>query len=117
MTIAAPGVARLIVSVGDLDRSLAFYGDRIGLVRGERTGELAWMRTGEGIEVLLHQRPAVASDTAVAISFAVDDTDRVVAEWADAGGAVVDAPADQPWGERTAVVRDPDGHLVCLVTR
>lgn len=21
----------------------------------------------------------------------------------------------QPWGERMAVVRDPDGHLVCLV--
>jgi uncharacterized glyoxalase superfamily protein PhnB len=28
---------------------------------------------------------------------------------------VVDPPADQPWGERQAVLTDPDGHVVCLV--
>jgi uncharacterized glyoxalase superfamily protein PhnB len=31
------------------------------------------------------------------------------------GAAVIDAPADQPWGERQAVLTDPDGHVVCLV--
>lgn len=24
-------------------------------------------------------------------------------------------PADQPWGERQAVLTDPDGHVRCLV--
>jgi uncharacterized glyoxalase superfamily protein PhnB len=27
----------------------------------------------------------------------------------------VDAPADQPWGERQAVLTDLDGHVICLV--
>ena len=41
--------------------------------------------------------------------------DALVTGWAEHGGAGVDAPADQAWGERMAMVRDPDGHLVCLV--
>jgi len=32
-----------------------------------------------------------------------------------AGATVIDAPADQPRGERQSVLTDPDGHVVCLV--
>jgi lactoylglutathione lyase len=31
-----------------------------------------------------------------------------------AGAPIVAAPEDQPWGERVAQTRDPDGNLVYL---
>ena len=32
----------------------------------------------------------------------------------DGGAVVVQEPADQPWGERTAIVTDPDGDRVIV---
>lgn len=105
---------RIIVSTGDLESALRLYRDVLGLT-GTATGETAMLQAGSGPAVMLHQRPATPSDTAVAAAFRVDDLDRIVRAWAESGGSVVDPPADQPWGERMAVVRDADGHLVCLV--
>ncbi|MEV5001101.1 VOC family protein [Nocardioides sp. LML1-1-1.1] len=104
---------RVIVSVASTEAALRFYGDLLGLPV-ERSGPMT--RLGDGpVEVLLHERPTAPSDRAVALSLRVADVDTTSATWARAGGVVVDPPADQPWGERQAVVRDPDGHLVCLV--
>lgn len=105
---------RVIVSTADLTRSLAFYRDVLGLA-GEVAAPFARLTAGD-IEVMLHERPAVASDTSVSACFAIPDLDGTVARWSAGGGAVVDAPEDRPWGERMSVVRDPDGHLVCLVS-
>lgn len=104
---------RIIVSVRATEASLRFYRDLLGLPvepRGVMT------RLGDGpVELLLHERPSQPSDLSVALSFRVEDVDRVCAAWQAADGVVIDAPGQQPWGERQAVVRDPDGHLVCLV--
>lgn len=106
---------RIVVSVSSLPSALRLYTDVLGLST-ERIGDgFAWLRTTEGLEVMLHERPAVASDAAVAAAFAVPAVDAITERWVAAGGTVVDAPADQPWGERMAVVRDHDGHIVCLV--
>ncbi|WP_232234601.1 glyoxalase/bleomycin resistance/extradiol dioxygenase family protein [Actinoplanes sp. N902-109] len=43
----------------------------------------------------------------------VDDAARAVVA---AGATVIDPPAEQPWGERQAVLTDPDGHVICLVS-
>ena len=107
-------ISRLVVSVSALDPALAFYEGLLGLRRTADAGELVWLATADGIEVMLHERPATPSDTAVALGFAVADLDSTVATWSARGGAVVDPPEERPWGERMAVVRDPDGHLVCL---
>lgn len=109
-------LSRVVVSVDDLDRSLVLYGEVLGL-SAHRRAEVATLQAANGVDVLLHQRPSTASDTAVAATFTVDDLDAVCAGWSRHGGTVVDAPAVQPWGERMAVVRDCDGHLVCLVGR
>jgi predicted enzyme related to lactoylglutathione lyase len=108
---------RLVVSVTSLDRSLAFYGDILGLsatVGGAPGDRIARISADGGVELLLHERATTASDRAVAATFALDDLDDACARWAGQGGVIVDPPADQPWGERMAVVRDADGHLVCL---
>jgi catechol 2,3-dioxygenase-like lactoylglutathione lyase family enzyme len=44
----------------------------------------------------------------------VPDVDVAVAELRAAGVPVEGPPEDQPWGERVARVRDPDGRLVYL---
>jgi predicted enzyme related to lactoylglutathione lyase len=105
---------RLIVSVSSLDPALAFYQQVLGLRLVDTTAELAWLATTDGSEVMLHQRPARPSDAAVAIGFAVDDPAETVRRWQDRGGTVIDPPEVQPWGEFMAVVRDPDGHVVCI---
>ncbi|MFE7845792.1 VOC family protein [Microbacterium sp. NPDC057407] len=50
----------------------------------------------------------------VALWFYVDDVDAAYSRWVAAGGDAVQPPAETPWRERVAQVRDPDGHLVNL---
>jgi predicted enzyme related to lactoylglutathione lyase len=50
----------------------------------------------------------------VALWFYVDDVDAAFARCTSAGGDAVRPPADMPWGERVAQVRDIDGNLVNL---
>jgi catechol 2,3-dioxygenase-like lactoylglutathione lyase family enzyme len=44
----------------------------------------------------------------------VDDVDEALAALTASGAPVVAEPAHQPWGERVARTRDPDGNLVYL---
>jgi uncharacterized protein YndB with AHSA1/START domain/catechol 2,3-dioxygenase-like lactoylglutathione lyase family enzyme len=110
------GVRRIIVSVSSLERSLALYRDVLGLTERWRRGEVVMLAApGNGPEVMLHERPPTAGPAGVAVSYLVADVDAVTAQAEKAGATVVDAPADQPWGERQAVLTDPDGHIFCLV--
>lgn len=105
-----PTVLRAVVSVDSLERSLPFYTGVIGLEVAWRTDELAACATAGGTELLLHQRPSAPSDAAVALTFGLADLDAAVAQIPAAD--VVRPPGVEEWGERQAVVRDPDGHLV-----
>ncbi|MFF5288235.1 VOC family protein [Paractinoplanes globisporus] len=107
------GVRRIIVSVADLDRALALYRDALGFAETYRSGDIVTL--AGPLELMLHQRPPTPGPAAVAVSFVVDDVDAVTAAAEKAGATVLDAPADQPWGERQAVLTDPDGHVFCLV--
>lgn len=51
----------------------------------------------------------------VRLGFRVDSVDGLVPLLEAAGAEVVSAPHDSEWGRR-AVIRDPDGHTVELVT-
>jgi catechol 2,3-dioxygenase-like lactoylglutathione lyase family enzyme len=111
------GVARIIVSVEDLDRSLRLYRDALGLTESYRLDELAMLRVAPaGPEVMLHQRPPTAGLASVAIGYTVDDVDAATLAAVAAGATIVDPPADEPWGERQSVLTDPDGHVICLVS-
>lgn len=108
---------RLVVSCSSLSDALAVYQDVLGLSPERVLESFAWLRTADGVELMLHERPTQASDSAVALTFALTGLDDAVRRWLAAGGSIVDEPAVQPWGERMAVVRDSDGHIVCLVER
>jgi lactoylglutathione lyase len=45
----------------------------------------------------------------------VADVDAAYAELVTAGAEPAALPVDRPWGQRTAYLRDPDGHLLELV--
>jgi catechol 2,3-dioxygenase-like lactoylglutathione lyase family enzyme len=110
-----------ILVVDDLDTALAFYTDALGLPLGHRSGPYAQLDTGS-CHLGLYERAAMAEtlgvgDTDVApfeIGFKVDDVDGAYGELIDRGATPVVPPTDRPWGQRTAYIRDPDGHLVEL---
>jgi catechol 2,3-dioxygenase-like lactoylglutathione lyase family enzyme len=58
--------------------------------------------------------PPAASAPGFEIGFKVADVDAAFAELVARGAPPVAPPTDRFWGQRTAYVRDPDGHLVEL---
>ena len=48
------------------------------------------------------------------IGFKVADVDAAFSDLVARGASAVVPPTDRFWGQRTAYVRDPDGHLVEL---
>jgi lactoylglutathione lyase len=124
MRLDAPDYVVLVVA--DLDRALAFYTGVLGLPLGHRSGPYAQLDTGV-TRVALYTRDAMADTLGIGtlaapdprapafeLGFKVADVDAAYAELAAAGAEPVTAPTDRPWGQRTAYVRDPDGHLIEL---
>ena len=116
----------IVLIVEDLDRALAFYTGALGLRLGHRSGPYAQLDTGT-TRVSLYERRAMSTTLGLdlqpppldaagfELGFKVPDVDAATAELAAAGAEVVTSPTDRPWGQRTAYVRDPDGHLIELV--
>lgn len=105
----------------DLPRLVAFYQDALGATveyRFASGDEDDYVSLRLGTEALgIGRVPDAATDgDRVALWFYVDDADAGFAAWTAAGGSAEQPPADMPWGERVAQVRDPDGNLVHLAT-
>jgi lactoylglutathione lyase len=115
----------VIIIVENLDRSLRFYTGVLGLKLGHRSGDYAQLDTGV-TRLALYTRSAMAKTLGVTleapssnapgfeIGFKVDDVDAAVKELVARGATPAVAPTDRFWGQRTAYVRDPDGHLIEL---
>ena len=131
-----PRVNVITLAVEDLDRSLAFYRDGLGLdtpgvIGSEHVGDddnpagaVVMFNLGGGLTLALYPRSELAKDARVPLGgpktgeFSIgqvvssrDDVDAVLAEAAAAGATVTDAPHDRPWGIYSGYFRDPDGHL------
>lgn len=61
--------------------------------------------------------PIPGQGSGVLIEFLVDDVDAQFARLDLDPDAVALSPTTMPWGNRSAIVRDPDGNLVNLFTR
>lgn len=102
-----------ILEVPDIDAALAFYRDALGGVvqyQFPPEGEPVYLSLLVGASSLgigLTESPMPAGN--VKLWFYVDDVDRVAAALVDAGATMIDEPADQVWGERTALLTDPFG--------
>ncbi len=58
-----------------------------------------------------------AAGTTIILDFRVDDVDEEVGRIDRLGVEWVVRPADQPWGSRSMMFRDPEGHLVNVFSR
>ncbi|MEV5069867.1 VOC family protein [Microbacterium sp. LMI12-1-1.1] len=110
-----------ILLVRDLPELVRFYESALGATVTYRFGsgdedDYVSLQVGEtslGIGRDPDALPPSVGDR-VALWFYVDDVDATYAAWVHAGGRAEQAPADMPWGERVAQVRDPGGTLVNL---
>lgn len=122
------GLDYVVLIVADLQRSLDFYHGTMDIPLKHRAERFAQLDTGatrlglftrEAMAETLHQElePPGSRSPGFEIGFKVDDVDAAYAELRAAGAEPVTPPETRPWGQRTAYVRDPDGHLVELVTQ
>jgi catechol 2,3-dioxygenase-like lactoylglutathione lyase family enzyme len=109
-------LARIIVSVSSLEKALSLYEGVLDLKRTRESPGLVGLGLARGIELMLHERTPTPGDAGVAPIFRVANVDATVKAALAAGATVVDAPRDEAWGERQAVLHDVDGHVFCLVT-
>ncbi|MFJ6171782.1 VOC family protein [Curtobacterium sp. NPDC092190] len=117
--------ASIRIVTDDLDRLVAFY-ERVTGQRAERpapvfaqfTGPSATLAiAGTATVAMLGGALAPATNRSVFIEFAVADVDGAFAELRLGPEDVVLEPTTMPWGNRSALVRDPDGNVVNLFSR
>ncbi len=113
-----------IISTRDLDGALGFYRDLLGAsVSYEFPGpdgkaayvglELGEAHLGIGLDPDAPPEPSAR----FSLWAYADDCDAAIERCRAAGVEIVEEPTDQPWGERVARVRDPDGNLVLIAER
>ncbi|HKA70040.1 MAG TPA: VOC family protein [Actinomycetes bacterium] len=105
-----------IITVADLPATRRFY-ERLGFAKtyqfppdGE-PGFVAMERGASSIGISANEN---ATGDRFGYWVYVDDVDDMLDALVASGAPVVAAPEDQPWGERVARTRDPDGNLVYL---
>lgn len=113
-----------IVATTDIARSLRFYRDALGgTLTHEFPGpdgapvyvgiDIGSSHMGIGIDVEVREAPRPP----VRLWIYADDCDAAVERLRASDVAIVEEPRDQPGGERTARVRDPDGNEVVIAQR
>jgi uncharacterized glyoxalase superfamily protein PhnB len=108
-------VANIAASIEFLERAFGFAR---GVVLPDADGRLRYaeMRHGDSVVVLVQKGDATAPTGGGPGLYAyVDDVDRALALAREAGAGAADAE-DKPWGDRAAVVTDPDGYRWVLAT-
>jgi lactoylglutathione lyase len=113
----------VILFVRDLERSVAFYRDVIGLpfklqgdgyvefaTQGARFGLYDRNRLGE----LTGQGTDPPDHPGGEVVFLVEDVDAEAERLRAAGATILRGPVDRAWGHRTLHLEDPDGFVVEL---
>jgi catechol 2,3-dioxygenase-like lactoylglutathione lyase family enzyme len=111
--------SRTLIHPADLQRSLDFYGDRLGLAVAYEFGEGDHRGTvyfaGNGLVEVVGRADPPTGPSPVALWLQVRSAAAAVAELEERGVAVDRGPVLEPWGLIEAWVHDPDGHRIHLV--
>ena len=103
------GVAAVWLPVDDMSRSVAFYGDTLGLEVKEQDGDWSEV-TGNGLTIGLNGTESPRGDGGAAIAFQPDnDLEAEVDRLKEAGVEFPDGISEHPWG-RIVPFKDPDGN-------
>jgi catechol 2,3-dioxygenase-like lactoylglutathione lyase family enzyme len=120
----------ITLGVGDLERSLAFYRDGMGLptegIVGTEfeDGAVVFFNLNDDLVLALYPRAALAKDAKTATgptgapAFALGhnvgskpEVDAVMQQAKNAGATIADPAHDRFWGGYSGYFQDPDGHL------
>jgi predicted enzyme related to lactoylglutathione lyase len=119
------------ITVNDVDESIAFYSDALGLeVKNDvKSGPYRWVTLGSdaqpGLGIVLSVphagRSQADGDTLQelltkgvlpSLVFSTDDVDGMFESVRASGAEVLQEPMDQGWGPRDCAFRDPSGNMV-----
>ncbi|HJR74950.1 MAG TPA: VOC family protein [Luteimonas sp.] len=126
-----PRVTVITLGVEDLEKSLRFYRDGLGLptegIIGTEFehGAVVFVPLQAGLQLALWPRASIAHDTGIAPGAAADpvrmtlghnvaskdEVDAVMAQASEAGATIVKAAQDTFYGGYSGYFQDPDGHL------
>jgi catechol 2,3-dioxygenase-like lactoylglutathione lyase family enzyme len=98
-----------VFEVADIDRSLAFYRDVLGLTPHWRWQSSAAGLYTESLELYLAR---VDDPKPSRVAVFVDDADAALEQYRVAGAEIVQDIETKPWGLRGFTLRDPDGNLI-----
>ncbi|MBG9987785.1 VOC family protein [Aerococcaceae bacterium DSM 111176] len=118
-----PNIYIITLAVDDLDRSLAFYQDGLGLGQATHGGDhILFELQGELTLVLLlrteFDKTAGQTDTSgdyssISLSYQADskqEVDEILQMAVSSGGSLPSEPQEHDWGYN-GYFKDPDGHL------
>jgi uncharacterized protein len=125
-----PRITIVTLGVDDLERSVAFYRDGLGLptdgIVGQEFeyGAVAFFDLSGGLKLALWPRTSIAHDAGLTVQApsstdmtlahnvnSKEDVDAVMDQVRRAGGKVVKPAADTFYGGYAGYFQDPDGHL------
>ncbi|MFG2716045.1 VOC family protein [Streptomyces goshikiensis] len=113
------------IITGDVARLVDFYERATGVGANRATEDFAELRTASAAVAIAGTRTVPlfapgaarpADNHSVIIEFLVDDVDRVHRNLTGFVQDFVQAPTTMPWGNRSLLLRDPDGNLVNFFT-
>ena len=105
----------------DVDGLVAFYERATGISATRLHPLFAELRTPRGtlaiassttVPLLGPDAAEAAANRSVILDFLVDDVDETYVALRDVVQVFVNEPTDMPWGNRSLLVRDPDGNLI-----
>jgi len=125
-----PRITMITLGVDDLERSLRFYRDGIGLhtpgIIGQEFehGRVAFFDLQPGLKLAIWPRKSLSHDTGLALSppcpteFTLahnvalpDEVDAVMEQAVNAGAQIVKPAQKTFWGGYSGYFQDPDGHV------
>ncbi|HEX2193710.1 MAG TPA: glyoxalase superfamily protein [Candidatus Limnocylindria bacterium] len=114
-----------IIQASDIDRLIAFYTDGLGFEVGYRFPpdgpiDYAFLKLSP-LGIGIGRRPDGTAEPPANRGWELwiyaDDVDTAVESVSRLGASVLEPPADQPWGERVALVADPEGNRIHIGAR
>src|SRR5690606_2266694 len=125
-----PRISVLTLAVADLERSVAFYQEGLGLptegIVGKEFeyGAVAFFQLDNGLTLALWPKTSLAKDTGLTLKASSHleftlghnvasrhEVDEVMERAAQAGAQVIKPAEDTFWGGYSGYFQDPDGHL------
>lgn len=125
-----PRITLITLGVDDLERSLRFYRDGLGLTTEGIVGEeyehgaVVFIQLQAGLTLGLYKRTSIAHDAGISTGppspteftlahnvSSIAEVDTVMVEAQVAGATILKLAQDTFWGGYAGYFQDPDGHL------